>query len=114
MLLLLRQQRIQLVDELVEQLQRLVDGSRSGQIHTGQLQQVDGRHGAAAGQELEVVVHSRLAFLQDAAADGDGRGVAGGVLVDVVVVVEVRDARPLQGNLVVHHDVLAKVVLCPC
>ena len=41
MLLLLRQQRIQLVDELVEQLQRLVDGSRSGHIHTGQLQQVD-------------------------------------------------------------------------
>ena len=90
MLLLLRQQRIQLVDELVEQLQRLVDGSRGGQIHTGQLQQVDGRHGAAAGQELEVVVHSRLAFLQDTAADGDGSGVAGGVLVDIVVVVEVK------------------------
>ena len=57
------------------------------------------------------VLHRGGALLQDAAGEGDGGGVAGGVLEHIVVIVEVGDPGPLQGNLVVNDHVGAEVVL---
>ena len=61
-------------------------------------------------KKRRVIAHRRFAFLEDAAGKGDGCRVAGRVLVDVVVHEEVRDARPFECNLIVHHHIRAEII----
>ncbi len=73
------------------------------------LQQADGGGAAAAGEELLVVCHGALAVLEDAVRDRHGSGEAGGILEDVVIVEEMGDPGPLQGDLVIGHHIRAEV-----
>ena len=109
--LVLTGQLLHFVQKLAEQVQSGPDGLGRGHIHAGPTEQVDGVLAASAGQEAQVVLHRGGALLQDAAGEGDGGGVAGGVLEHIVVVVEVGDPGPLQGDLVVDDHVGAEVVL---
>ena len=105
------QQLLQLLDELAKEGQGVVDGLGSGHIHAGDLQQGHRIGGAAAREELQIVLHGAFPLPQDAGGQGDGGGEPGGVLVDVEVAVEVGDAGPLDGDLRVNHHILAVVQL---
>ena len=109
--ILLCHQAFHLVQQLAEELQSVVHGGGTGHIHTGALQQVDGALGAAAGQEAQIVLHSVLPFPQNAAGQGNGSRIAGGVLENIVIIVEVGNSGPLHGDLIVHHHVLAVIQL---
>ena len=105
------QQCTQLVDQLAEERERIVDGRGRAHINAHVAQQLDRLFRAAAGEELLIVLDGALAFAQDAVGDGDGGREAGRILEDIVVVVEVRDARPLERDLIVGDHVGAEVEL---
>ena len=102
-----------LLAECLELLQRILEGGHSGvegvhtaEIHTRQLQKLNRAVRAAGGEEAEIVLHGRRTLGKDTLRNADGRGDTGGILVDVESTVEMRDARPLIGDLGVrdHRD----------
>ena len=58
-----------------------------------------------------VIGDSRLALGENAVRDRHGGGEAGGVLEHIVVIEEVRDARPLEGDLRVGDHVRSEIEL---
>ena len=84
-------------------------GAGGAHIHARELQKRDRVGAAAAGKEALVVRNGRLALAQDAISQSDRGGEAGGVLEHIVIVIEVRDARPLERDLRVADHVGAEV-----
>ena len=107
----LAQQLAQLVDQLAEERQCVVDGRGRAHINAHVAQQLDRLLRTAAGEELLVVLDGALALAQDAVGDGNGSGKARRILEDIVVVVEVRNARPLERDLIVGDHIGAEVEL---
>src|SRR4051794_27117477 len=103
--------RLQLIQQRVEAIHRGLDRLRRGHIHPGGAQQVDRGARGAAAQEGQVAVDCWLAFVGDLAAERQRRREAGGILVDIKAGVEMRDARPLKGDLVIERDTGAVVAL---
>lgn len=82
-----------------------------GHIDARHLQAVQGADSAAAGKECEILIDVRLALVLDSAGDGGRCGNAGGILVYVEGTVEVGDAHPLHGDLLVADHALAEILL---
>ena len=85
-------QLFHLIEQLAEQFQSLVDGFGTGHIHAGALQQIDGALAAAAGEEAQVILQFLLTTVQNLSGQCNGCGIAGGILEDIVVIVEVRNS----------------------
>lgn len=86
---------LKLIDKLAEVLERSVNGVWSCHVNASAAKQLDWGLGATAGQVANVVLDRRLALGKDALGQGNSCRKTNAVLVDVEVVVEVRDARPL-------------------
>ena len=103
-------QLIHLIEQAVEKSQRIVNGLCRSHIHTGSTQQIDGRFGAAALQEAQIVLHRLRPAAQNFLRQGDGRSIAGGILVHIIVIVEMRNTRPFKADLLIHHNIRPKVI----
>jgi len=55
-------QSLHLIQQLSKQLQGLIHRFGGSHIHTGAFQQVNGAFAAAAGQEIQIIQHSRFPF----------------------------------------------------
>ena len=86
---------LKLVDKLAKILERSVNGVWSGHVNASAAEQLDWSLGATAGQVADVVLDRRLTLRKDALGQGNSCRETNAVLIDVEVVVEVRDARPL-------------------
>ena len=93
-----------LVEVAIEGVEGFLNRSRSREIDASFPQQIDAVVRAAAGQELDVALHSRFAFFDDLASQRHRGTDAGGILVDVEAVEEVRDARPFDADGVIDLD----------
>ena len=65
----------------------------------------------AGGQETQIV--GGVARFQNAAGNGDRRGKAGGVLIDVEGIVEMRDSGPFNVLQFVNHGALVILLVEP-
>ena len=104
-------QLFHLVEQLSEELERLVDGGGGGHIDPRELQYADGVHRAARGEELLVIRDGGLALGEDPVRNGAGRGEARRILEHVEVIEEVRYALPLVGDLGIDGDRFAEILL---
>ena len=92
---MLTDQSFQFVQQFFESLHRRLDGGSGAHVYPGQLQQFQRIIAAAGFQELDIVVRSRLPFLQDLLGDRGGGGIAGGIFIDVERAVEAQAERLL-------------------
>ena len=89
-----RHDPLHLGDDALELGQSRLDRLGGGQVDAGLLQQRERVVAAAGGEESQVALARRLAFVADGAGDSDRRREAGRILVDIEGAVEVRDAAP--------------------
>gem|GEM_PF-4775513 len=86
-----------------------MDGGRTGHIDSGIFEDLDGVATAAALEEFEVGISSGITLGADLVGESPGGRNAGGVLVDVEISVEVRDATPFAFDHVVDDDFRAVI-----
>ena len=72
-------------------------------------QQLDGALAAPAGKEAQIPLDRGHTLAQNPLGQRDCRRIAGCVLEDIVVILEVRNAGPLERNLVVQHHIVSIV-----
>ena len=99
---LIHLQPIQFLHKLAEEPEGGVDGFGCGHVDPGNLQKGDGVGAAAAGEETLVILHRLVPEGKDALGQGGRGGEAGGVLIDIVVIEEVRaHSRAMASSLTI-------------
>ena len=98
------------VDHFIEELQSVFDGFGAEHVNASVTQKVDWGFGAAAFQEAQVVFAALFPQVQNTLRKRNGGREARGVLVYVEAVIEVRDARPFEGDVLVECNAVAEVL----
>ena len=96
--------------QLGKEFERIADRGRGGHIDSRALEERHRVGRAAAGQEREIIVHRGLAFAQNALRQRNGGRKSGGILLDIEIIIEVRDACPLERDFVIEDNILAVVI----
>ena len=102
---------LEFIEQSIEAIHGGLDRSRAGHVDTSAAEQVNRRLRRAALEETEVIGDGLRVALADLCREGEGCRDTGGVLVDVEVVVKMRDPRPLEADFVVERDGWAVVAL---
>ncbi len=94
---------LEFVEQSIEAIHGGLDRSRASYVDTSAAEQVNRRLRRAALEEAEVIGDGLRVALADLCREGEGCRDTGGVLVDVEVVVKMRNPRPLEADFVVER-----------
>ena len=102
-------QGLKFIQQFFKQLHGVFDGFCRCHVYACAFQEVDGIFAVPFGQEVQICIDGRLAFVQNFSGERNGCTVSCCILIYIEGVVEMGDTRPFDIDFGIDDDIFAKV-----